>query len=153
MNTLNLKQKLLSTNLFIDNDQLSQYLAIVTNSYSANGYTELHQILPWSFYKHNKLPIDDSVANTVMLSYADHCKAHWLLYYCTIGYLKSANANAVLRILNRYNYIAKKCCNTISELDDSILQTLQAYMDNIVQDPDSAYYSEEAILFLKEHYT
>lgn len=152
MDTLDLKQKLLFTNLFIDNDQLSQYIDLVTSSQVVHGYTESHHILPRSFYKHNKLPVDDSVDNVVILSYADHCKAHWLLYYCTVGYLKAANATAVSYIVKRYKHITKKSVDANIALDEKVFYTLQSYMDSIMQDPDSTYYSKEAILFLKENY-
>jgi hypothetical protein len=38
----------------------------------------------------------------VNLLYKDHCKAHYLLYFCTIGRLKHANAEAVSYMFSVY---------------------------------------------------
>lgn len=151
MNLFNLKQKLLATGLFIDNDKFNDYLLLVTNPAKVFGYSENHHILPRVFYKHNQLPIDNSADNLVVLSYSDHCYAHWLLYYCTTGYLKKANAVAVSYIQRTYKKITKNSPSVI-ELDTETFDKLQYYMDDIRQDPDSHYYSKEDMQFLKENY-
>lgn len=71
-----LKNKLLKTDLFIDNEYLDQYLDLVLNKKLNLGYTEKHHILQRSYFKKNKLPIDNTDNNVVNLLYCDHCKAH-----------------------------------------------------------------------------
>ena len=151
MNLFNLKQKLLATGLFIDNNKFNDYLLLVTNQNKILGYSEKHHILPRIFYKRNKLPLDNSVDNLIELSYSDHCYAHWLLYYCTIGYLKTASAVAVSYIQRTYRKITKNNIAVI-DINSEVFNKLQYYMDDIMNDPDSHYYSSEAILFLKENY-
>ena len=71
-----LKQKLLNTGLFLDNKYLDEYLNLMLKNNTNVGYVEKHHILQRSYFKKNKLPIDNSDSNIANLSYRDHCKAH-----------------------------------------------------------------------------
>lgn len=107
-----LKEALLSFDGVIDNEYLDQYIALVSNSFSflETDYTESHHVIPASFYKsfrdkdmteavfRNKIVDEDPKNSKVELLFKDHCKAHWLLFNCTSGYLKSANALAFINM-------------------------------------------------------
>lgn len=45
-----------------------------------SGY--LHHIIPKCWFKHYNMEVDDSIANTVMLSYDEHVAVHKLAYKC-----------------------------------------------------------------------
>lgn len=146
-----LKNKLLATGYFIDNNFLDQYIDLVTNNSVNNCYSEYHHILQKQYFKLINTPIDNSAENLRLLSYADHCKAHWLLYYCTTGKLKRANAASVNYILTVYNSL-HKTLKTEEELSDEVFLELQKYYDDIRNDQDSKYYTDYEIKFLRDKY-
>lgn len=43
-----------------------------------------HHIIPRCWFKMNKLPVDNSKDNIVLLSYEDHVKVHKLAYLCAL---------------------------------------------------------------------
>ena len=71
-----LKQKLLDTGYFIDNDYLDHYVDLICTEFVNQGYIEKHHILPRAYFAAEGLKLDNSVMNIKKLSYADHCKAH-----------------------------------------------------------------------------
>ena len=71
-----LKQKLLNTELFLDNEYLDEYINLVLSNNITIGYTEKHHILQRNYFKKSGLPLDNSPDNLITLSYCDHCKAH-----------------------------------------------------------------------------
>lgn len=82
---IKLKDTLLSTNLFIDNNYLADYISLVSNSTITDSYTEKHQVIQVAYYKHlykcnretaEKYADTDPNNFIVQLSYRDHCKAH-----------------------------------------------------------------------------
>ena len=89
----------------------------------------------------------DSQNSLVQLLYKDHIKAHWLLYNCTTGYLKQANAKAYKRMLNeKYTYKFEH------RLTDKEYTELQCQMDQIVQSEDTAYWSSKDTNWLVENF-
>lgn len=103
-----LKQKMLNTNNFIDNEYLDLYInLILKNEYTPviKFKTQRHHILPRSFFKLNNLPLDDSNSNVVNLFYKDHVLAHYYLSLCTFDKLKYANQNAIYHVLGNSNYL------------------------------------------------
>ena len=88
MEKLKLKNYLLSTNVFIDNDYLDIYINLINNYQVnvSNNYCEKHHILPVAYYKHfyncktrfeaEKYANNDKNNILVNLLYKDHCKAH-----------------------------------------------------------------------------
>lgn len=106
-----LKTYLLSLGCFLDNEYLEEYLLLVEqpSSFSETDYTEDHHIIPRSYYKSDysktasteDIALKDPYNRLVKLSYSDHFYAHWLLYNCTTGKLKSSNAKAVLAMSGR----------------------------------------------------
>lgn len=104
------KSILLATDTFIANEYLDAYISLISMQHETLPYMEKHHIIPVAYYKH-KYNIDtrkhrreatkyanaDPQNDVVLLSFADHCKAHWLLIKCTVGPLSTANAIAFFR--------------------------------------------------------
>ena len=146
-----LKQKLLNTGLFLDNEYLDEYINLVLSNNITIGYTEKHHILQRNYFKKNGLPLDNSPDNLITLSYCDHCKAHWLLYFCTTGYLKKANEASIRYIVEMYKVLTGKDRNKF-EFNDYDFQLLQSYMTSIVNDENSRYWTEAEVDYLKKNY-
>ena len=146
-----LKQKLLNTGLFLDNEYLDEYINLVLSNNITIGYTEKHHILQRNYFKKSGLPLDNSPDNLITLSYCDHCKAHWLLYFCTTGYLKKANEASIRYIVEMYKVLTGKDRNKF-EFNDSDFQLLQNYMTSIVNDENSRYWTEAEVDYLKKNY-
>lgn len=152
MNTkISLKQKLLATGYFIDNKYLDEYIELVLQPATTDSYVEKHHIIQKQYFKLIGQPINNNSDNVVKLLYKDHCKAHWLLYFCTTGPLQKANAAAVQYILNVYkklNILNK----TKEQLTENDFNTMQQYYISICEDANSKYYSKAEIAFLKKYY-
>ena len=146
-----LKQKLLNTGLFLDNEYLDEYINLVLSNNITIGYTEKHHILQKNYFKKSGLPVDNSPDNLITLSYCDHCKAHWLLYFCTTGYLKKANEASIRYIVEMYKVLTGKDRNKF-EFNDYDFQLLQSYMTSIVNDENSRYWTEAEVAYLKKNY-
>ena len=146
-----LKQKLLNTGLFLDNEYLDEYINLVLSNNITIGYTEKHHILQRNYFKKSGLPVDNSPDNLITLSYCDQCKAHWLLYFCTTGYLKKANEASIRYIVEMYKVLTGKDRNKF-EFNDSDFQLLQSYMTSIVNDENSRYWTEAEVDYLKKNY-
>ena len=146
-----LKQKLLNTGLFLDNEYLDEYRNLVLSNNITVGYTEKHHILQRNYFKKCGLPVDNSPDNLITLSYCDHCKAHWLLYFCTTGYLKKANEASIRYIVEMYKVLTGKDRNKF-EFSDYDFQLLQSYMTSIVNDENSRYWTEAEVDYLKKNY-
>ena len=164
MEKLYLKKYLLSTNVFLDNEYLSEYLGLIFDNLdkSFNCYYENHHVLPSIYYKHlyncktrhqsDAYAKKDKNNFIVKLLYKDHCKAHWLLYFCTKDYMKQANEAAVRYISEMYTKltgIEKHKFEFVQEDFD----LLQNYMNDIVNDEDSRYWKADEIDILKANYT
>ena len=146
-----LKQKLLNTGLFLDNEYLDEYINLVLSNNITVGYTEKHHILQRNYFKKSGLPLDNSPDNLITLSYYDHCKAHWLLYFCTTDYLKKANEASIRYIVEMYKVLTGKDRNKF-EFSDYDFQLLQSYMTSIVNDENSRYWTEAEVDYLKKNY-
>lgn len=120
-----LKNYLLSLGCFIDNEYLDEYLLLVEQpiSFSTAEYTEMHHVIPRSYYNsdystytsNEDISLNDPYNRLVELTYSDHFYAHWLLYKCTTGKLKSANAKAVLTMSGKSDilYFSKEAIKQI----------------------------------------
>ena len=125
-----LKQKLLSTNYFIDNNYLDQYVELVSQpTEKATFKTQSHHILPKTYFKTLSLPIDDSKENLVELLFKDHVKAHYLLKSCTTGFLRRNSGYALRYMLN--SSLIKRYSSTLTEDDFATFQ--QLYEDSFLK--------------------
>ena len=137
------KQELLNTDYFIDNEYLDQYLKLTKINSNAK-YLERHHILPKAYYRLKNLKVDNTKNNIIKLSFANHCKAHWLLYFCTKDELKYANQTAFAIMMNGIT----KHIKDYTEADFIELQKLK---DLLVCDSNS-FWSQEDDLFLKNNF-
>lgn len=94
---MEIKEKLLKTNVVVDNDSLNQYCELIQKNKNTTNQDgkQKHHIIPVFYFKYNNLPIDDSEENLVYLNKEDHVLAHRLLYKCGINYFKYNNLFAM----------------------------------------------------------
>ncbi len=157
-----LKDLLLATGYFLDNEYLDEYVELLKHNHiDGKHYTELHHAIPVAFYKlmatkplsraeAKKIAEADPQNFKVNLLYRDHCKAHYLLYFCTVGDLKYNMQTVVKRLVATSKVLKNK---TIKDLPtDYDLQLMQEWMDKIREDQDSQYWTEAEINFLKANY-
>lgn len=82
----NIKERLLSTNLFEDNEHLNEYINIVNQSKNLvkndNELYERHHILPRCVSKFLGQNTDESKENKVDLTLRNHLLAHYHLCLC-----------------------------------------------------------------------
>lgn len=107
---INLKESLLCHAGFIENEFLEKYCRIIernTRTSRVARITNSHHIIPKSWFKINKLPVDNNLTNLVNLEYRDHVLAHYYLCFCTTGPLQYANELAFICLTGR-----KKLNNT-----------------------------------------
>ena len=77
---LALKSKLLDTDVIRDCEFLDSYVDLILknqNTVSVKSRTQVHHIIPRSYYELKKQPVDNSPANLVTLLYKDHILAHY----------------------------------------------------------------------------
>ena len=163
MKKFELKSYLLSTNVFIDNDYLDQYINLIEANKNLifEGYFEKHHILPVAYYKYiyncksryesEKYAKKDKNNFIVKLLYKDHCKAHWLLYFCTKDYMKQANEAAVRYISGVYLKLTGKEKHKFDFIQEDF-DLLQNYMNDIIVNKESRYWTPEEIIYLQENY-
>lgn len=99
------KEYMLSHKSFIDNNYLSMYIELINNSVIDEGYSDVytiykHHIIPKAYFNLNKIDIDNTSNNIVELTYKNHILAHYYLYKCTDGYLKSKMFFAIMCLIN-----------------------------------------------------
>ena len=155
---MNLRTYLIEEIGCLDNEYLTEYINLITTYTLAAGYSEQHHIIPVAYYfkkysckskceAKRKYADKDSQNGLIQLLYKDHVKAHWLLYNCTTGYLKQANAKAYKRMLNeKYTYKFEH------RLTDKEYAELQYQIDQIVQSEDTAYWSAKDTQWLVENF-
>lgn len=98
----NLKQKLLDTTIFIDNEFFNKYVQLVIDNKQTQFIkykTNVHHIIPKYYYIEIDQPIDDSALNTVNLLYKDHILAHYYLAMCSNNCSHIAKNSLSIRFL------------------------------------------------------
>ena len=94
-----LESRLLETGDFEAGEALTKYCKLIkANQHKKefSGQTQKHHILPRAWYKLHNKKLDNSVSNTVLLTVADHAKAHLFLFQAaTNPEVRSQNAAAV----------------------------------------------------------
>lgn len=147
-----LKKMLLDTGYFIDNQYLDNYLNLVLlNDYTGTAYSEIHHILQRAYFKKLGLLVDQTKTNKVRLLYKDHCYAHYLLYFCTTGFLKQANFTALKTLWANSNAFSVKA-KTLKEVSPADFECLQTYMQEVAEDPDNCWWSQKELDVLCEYY-
>lgn len=116
-----LKYRLLSSQLFEENDYLNEYIDLVTKCLDRanleNVYYERHHIFPRGASKKLNRSIDNSKKNIVLFTYKEHIHAHWLLSKCaTESYLYEA-LSSVTRMLGKENLSEEEYLDFINDID------------------------------------
>jgi hypothetical protein len=163
LNKNELKQKLVTTSHFVDNEYLDRYLNLVyDHEIDSAHYSENHHVIPVALYKLNNEGCDRRKAEKfakadpdnfeVLLLYRDHCLAHYLLYFCTTGKLKSNMQCIVRRLIAMVDTLSSR--PTIAEKlpSEEELAKMQRWRDCIQQDKDSQYWTKKEVTFLTENY-
>jgi len=105
---MNIKEKLLATNVILDNEYLSKYIELVKtnlNTKQARFKTQSHHIIPRCYFKILGIPCDNSSENTIHLLYKDHVLAHYYLCLCSKdAEFKYNNICALKYCLNHRDY-------------------------------------------------
>lgn len=83
-----IKQKLLDTNYFIDNEYLQKYIDIFSIPLNNSDRLEGHHILPKSYFAMTTKIVDNSPSNLRTITFKNHYLAHYYLTLCTKGLLK-----------------------------------------------------------------
>lgn len=118
-----LKEKLLSLDIFIDDKYLDEYINLIIQNLSTSKIeyqTQKHHIIPKSYYIHNKLPIDNSQTNTVFLSKENHIYAHGLLFLCGKDWFAVKNYWATIYLLGK-KHLTKADLQDIFHSQDTFL--------------------------------
>lgn len=140
-----LKQKLLDTGYFINNEWLEKYLALVVDVPVSFSYTEKHHVIPTSCSKLlGKRSADDSKSNLVNLTFVDHCRAHFYLYHCTKGKLKKAMAVAYVTMTGDWSKLKAE----LTEDEYTLLAARRAELKN----NSGSHWSTDDLEFLKLNY-
>ena len=101
-----LKNYLLATNMFIDNDFLVDYCKLIIENLTTKRTkfkTQVHHIIPKSYFKIIRKEVNNNKENLVNLQYSDHILAHYFLSLCCINkelryYMESALAFMVNKV-------------------------------------------------------
>lgn len=154
-----MKEKLLATNIFINNNYFEDYLRLLAKSSSLSTYSEWHHAIPVCYYKErNKITTtkhrhsaercaDADPNNTkVLLNFADHCKAHWLLTKCLIDPYAKMSGSAFLKMVAAITddlCIARKTGLISQGLSADEYESLQKLIEEVKFNNDRFWKSEE----------
>ena len=98
-----LKEKMLSTGVCVDNEYLDKYIELICNNSLREREvfkTEEHHIIPKYYFEDNSLEIDNSKSNLVNLLHKEHILAHYYLALCSEGKNVSRNALSIRYVLH-----------------------------------------------------
>lgn len=144
------KNTLLATEHFLDNEYLEEYIILIESSHRVETYMENHHVIPVALYKQKynlntsrnrheaeRYANADPQNKTVLLTFSDHCKAHWLLTKCTTKELAESSAIAFsrqiagLKKLDNKFILSKKSSTVDLGLTEFEYAHLQQYMNDI----------------------
>lgn len=123
---MNLKEKLLSLDIFKDNEWLDKYVNLIElnkTRVKEKFKTDLHHIVPRVYYTYNNLDIDNSEQNTINLLHKDHLYAHYYLAKCSKKFLLRSMICCIFLMLNT----STKKLENLTETD--ILEWSEIYSD------------------------
>lgn len=130
-----IKEKLLETGLFIDNEWLAKYCDLIEinklNNYNKLNY-QSHHILPRNLFKILKIKIDNSKNNRVNLLYKDHILAHYYLSKCIIDKYYHNMFSAVLFLIRDHQNFKPFDINSL----DDYQKCYEHYRENYFQDEE-----------------
>lgn len=143
-----LKNKILNTSCFEDNQYIDLYCALITankDTPKEKYKTDKHHIIPKSYYKHCHMKVDNSPDNLVNLSLRDHILAHFYLYNCSKdGWLKRANILAIERISSqRHITISIETIPEIADEYEKIMIEKRKYASESQQGENNSFYGKK----------
>ena len=124
---MDIKQKLLSLDIFNDNEYFKSYVELITNNIERKPIihqTQRHHIIPKYYFKKNNLKCDNSKYNIVNLYYKDHIIAHYFLSHCCKNEEERlSNILALQYMLNDKNF------NSLDLTDEFLEKVQQLYLE------------------------
>lgn len=117
---MQLKERLLNTGDFVDNEYLDKYIQLVIanqNTKAVSCKTNSHHIVPSYYYRQHNLPVDNSLENRVNLVYRDHMLAHLYLSGCTQGRSRYWNLYSIF-MMSGQRYLSDDEFVFLKNLDD-----------------------------------
>ena len=81
-----LRNDLLKTKLFVNNEYLDKYIELIERNKGAvrvKFKTTAHHVVPKYCFDYQNLPVDNTETNIVHISYSDHVLAHFFLANCS----------------------------------------------------------------------
>ena len=118
MNTL--KNKLLSLDVFLDNEYLDKYIELVESNFYTKRETkktQSHHIIPKCYFTLNSLDIDETPQNKVNLLYKDHVLAHcYIVLSAQECQFKYYNYYALVHLLGHRDF--KDMRSLVESLDE-----------------------------------
>lgn len=124
-----LKQLLLSTGEFVDNEYLTLYVELIENNFytkKESKKTQQHHIIPKCYFTIRNMPVDNSPQNKVNLLYKDHVLAHCYIALSSIeDQFKYFNFSAVRRLIGHRDF------KDLKEIMESLEEFQMAYESSI----------------------
>ena len=105
MKYLELKNLLISTEYFVDNNYLDLYLQLIINNINTKRIkysTQLHHIIPKSYYQLNNLQVDNTSNNLVNLLFTDHIIAHYYISKCCKNDIERTKHGLAVYLMSTY---------------------------------------------------
>ena len=146
-----IKEALLATEQFLDNEYLDKYVNLIYNNLHTKketAKTQRHHILPKCYFKFIGKPCDNTKGNLVNLLYIDHARAHFYLSMCLSNKaLAGQNALVLKYILNQ---VHQKQYTSVEDLlaTDELQQYYEVYGTYI----DSKEYRQKRSKQAKEQF-
>lgn len=152
MTKVELKSKLLSTGIFVDNEWLDKYVdLIITNqdTVEAKFKTQCHHVIPSCYYRNRNLLVDSSANNLVNLLLHDHLIAHCYLVLCSMDKRFKANMFYAICFISGQKVEDDRKVVELIQADLSVYQKAyeesrkDAYCNNPMFDKDKKLYHDE----------
>ena len=135
MKNVSLKEKLLEIGLCIDNEYLDKYCELIESNLNTKYEkfkTQKHHIVPRSYYKHNKIDIDNSKNNIINISHKNHLLAHFYLLHCSKNrWFKESCINALVKMFRDWHN--EHSSNYWKDCDDEFIKSIVNY-DSLVEE-------------------
>lgn len=131
-----IKQTLLDSEYFEDNNYLIFYLEVIKNNINTKRQrckTNRHHIIPQCYFKIKKLEIDNSEDNLVNLLYKDHILAHYYLCLCCSNHALRYKLELSLQYMLDTYKVDNEFVISIKQLDEyqKLYEERKEYFSNI----------------------
>ncbi len=152
---MNLREKLLSLDIFIENEYFDKYIDLVESNehtLTQKYKTQRHHIIPRCYYTQNNLCVDNSSNNLVTLLFIDHVLAHCYLVQCLKDAQLSAKNMYAVQYMCNDQYAAALDNDNIKFQIQKAYETAKYNFKSIVRTDDfKRRVSEGLSRFRREH--